>query len=67
MRDVNRKFGLDDDVVIHHSFLKKCNGMSGKIFSFVNINGYYYYDLKLTDGQYILSVLEANLMLADKR
>lgn len=67
MKEISRKFSIEDHVIIHHSFLKKCNGVSGKIFSFVNINGYYYYDLKLTDGQYILSVLEANLMLADKR
>ena len=67
MREINRKFGIEDNVIIHHSFQEKYNGVNGKIFSFVNINGHYYYDIKLTDEKYILNVLENNLMLADKR
>ena len=61
MRDVNRKFGLDDDVIICHSFKEECNGKNGKILSFIKVNGHYYYDVKFDDGKFALGVLENNL------
>lgn len=61
MRDPNRRFGIDDDVVIHHSFREECNGKSGKILSFVNLNEHYYYDVKFDDGKFALGVCENNL------
>lgn len=65
MRAGDRKFCLDDDVVICHSFIKEHNDKSGKILSFINVNGHYYYDVKFDDGKYALGVLENNLKKKD--
>lgn len=67
MKIRDRKFRLDDDVVIHRSFNKECNDKSGKILSFINVDQHYYYDVKLDNGKYALGVLEDNLKKSDKR
>lgn len=67
MRIKNRKYNMNDNVVICNSFDKESNGSIGKVLGFVNVNGHFYYDLKLEDGKYILGVLEDELKLADKR